>query len=184
MRNEKDCGKELINDKQNLQQNATLSSLGTEPCLSTPWERWGFNPLRTAVFVGGLILVMLGVSCFSLWEYGVFRDLFHVSGLNEASIELGHIGPISIVILMIIAVTTGLFPGAVVALTAGAVYGHTWGSIFVIIGVELGAVLAFIIARLVGRTLVQKWLGNTASKFHTGSEFTLLARDTRREMVA
>ncbi|MBF0400140.1 MAG: TVP38/TMEM64 family protein [Magnetococcales bacterium] len=174
MHNGKNLGQVAINDKQNLHQDVLKSSLETMPFPSTPREGLGLNSLRITILVGVFVLLMLGVSCFFLWEYGVFRELFHASGLNEASIELGHIGPISIVILMMIAATTGLFPGAVVALTAGAVYGHTWGTVFVIIGVELGAVLAFTISRLAGYSLVQQWLGNTASQFRSGTEFTLL----------
>ena len=139
------------------------------------FSRWKPTYLRISILTAVLILAILGTSCFSLWEYGVFQELFRASNLDEASIKLGHIGPISIVVLMMVAVVTGLFPGSVVALTAGAVYGHTWGTIFVIIGVELGAVLAFTIARLAGHVPTQRWLGNkTTSSLRFGSEVTLL----------
>ena len=140
----------------------------------TQFDRWRSTSLRISIVTGILILVILGAACFSLWENGIFQNLLRASELNETSIELGHVGPVSIVVLMMIAVVTGLFPGAIVAFTAGAVYGHTWGTIFVIIGAEFGAVLAFAIARSAGRKTIQRWFGHSASSFRTGSKFTLL----------
>ena len=65
-------------------------------------------------------------------------------------------------------------PSAPIALVSGAVYGHVNGAIYVAIGSELGALLAFTIARYVGRDLVEKWLGNKISKGLLGSQNMLM----------
>ena len=142
--------------------------------LKTHFNRSIPSSLRVPILTGILIVVVLGISCVFLWEHGIFPKLFQASEVSKSAIELGHIGPISIVVLMMVAVITGLFPGAVVALAAGAIYGHTWGTIFVVIGVELGAILAFTIARGVGHLTIQRWLGNQRPSARFGSDFMML----------
>ena len=44
-------------------------------------------------------------------------------------------------------------PSAPVALAAGAAYGHVWGTVQVVIGAELGALIAFGLARVLGPRL-------------------------------
>lgn len=50
-------------------------------------------------------------------------------------------------------------PSAPIALAAGALYGHTWGTIYILIGAELGAIIAFSIARLLGYDAMKKHFG-------------------------
>ena len=56
-------------------------------------------------------------------------------------------------------------PSAPIALAAGAAYGHTFGTILVVLGAELGALIAFGLARSLGRPFVERHLGQ---KINTG----------------
>jgi uncharacterized membrane protein YdjX (TVP38/TMEM64 family) len=65
-------------------------------------------------------------------------------------ISTGYWGIIIIISLMTFAILFKLLPSAAVALASGAVYGHTWGTIYIIVGAWMGAVIAFSITRLLG----------------------------------
>ena len=75
----------------------------------------------------------------------------------------GFWGPALIVFLMCAAVVFSPIPSAPIALAAGAVYGHTTGSIYVLIGAEAGAIIAFALARILGRDALRKWFGDKLS---------------------
>jgi uncharacterized membrane protein YdjX (TVP38/TMEM64 family) len=72
--------------------------------------------------------------------------------------RLGVVGPFLVIALMALAVVFNPLPSAPVALASGAVYGHSWGTIYIIIGATLGAVIAFLIARISGYQAVRKLL--------------------------
>ena len=82
-------------------------------------------------------------------------------------------GPVLIIGLMVVAIVASPIPSAPIALVAGATYGHVTGAIFVAIGAELGAVVAFLIARYLGRGTVERILGDKADYGLFGSQNAL-----------
>ena len=82
-------------------------------------------------------------------------------------------GPVLIIGLMVVAIVATPIPSAPIALVAGATYGHVTGAIFVAIGAELGAVVAFLIARYLGRATVERILGDKADYGLFGSQNAL-----------
>lgn len=98
--------------------------------------------------------------------------------LNRARVErwiaeAGAWGPMAIVALMAVAVVASPVPSAPIALASGAAYGHYAGTLYVAIGSEIGAVVAFLIARGAGRGMVQRWLGDRADYGLLGSQNAL-----------
>ena len=87
--------------------------------------------------------------------------------------ELGVLGPILIILLMSVAIVFNPLPSAPVALTAGAVYGHTMGTVYVVAGAEIGAILAFVIARWAGFDLTRRFFGETGMFQRINSQRTL-----------
>lgn len=85
----------------------------------------------------------------------------------------GAWGPIVIIALMTIAIVATPIPSAPIALAAGAAYGHTIGTIYIVIGAELGALAAFALARFLGRDVLTRWLGETVDKGWLGSQNVL-----------
>lgn len=70
--------------------------------------------------------------------------------------ELGVWGPIAIIGLRMLAALFGVVPSSPVLLGAGATEGILLGSIYVLIGAQLGALIAFLIGRHLGRDVVEK----------------------------
>ncbi|TRD15597.1 TVP38/TMEM64 family protein [Palleronia caenipelagi] len=82
----------------------------------------------------------------------------------------GLFGPALVVVLMTIAVVASPLPSAPIALAAGAAYGHTFGTVLVVIGAETGAIVAFLLARALGRPFVERRFGHAIGKGLLGSQ--------------
>ena len=80
--------------------------------------------------------------------------------LVERIRQSAYLGPLLVISLMAIAVVFNPLPSAPIALAAGAVYGHTTGTLYVVLGAEIGALVAFYISRIAGYELIRKYLGN------------------------
>ncbi len=91
---------------------------------------------------------MLGIGVL-IASIAAFWYLADANVLTPATISTrieawGVWGPLAVVALMTLAVVVTPIP---IALASGALYGHIWGALYVVIGAELGAILAFAIAR-------------------------------------
>ena len=101
-------------------------------------------------------------------------DLFeNVELLTRKVQNLGFFGPLLLITLMTLAIVFSPLPSAPVALAAGAIYGHTNGTIYIVIGAELGAIIAFQIARITGHERASKYLGSNFSLGRFGSQNAL-----------
>lgn len=109
---------------------------------------WHHSIIRVAV----AIVALVGVFClfhFLLEPYMVKVDLFIE--------KLGAWGPALFVIIFIVG-TTFLFPEAILALAAGAIFGVWWGLLWITIGGVLAAFLMFFVGRHLLRSPVEKLL--------------------------
>lgn len=129
---------------------------------------------RTRIFIFGGIIVALICSYIALSSAGVITLLQDGAVLKHWIQTLGAIGPLLIIGLMMTAIIMSPIPSAPIALAAGAIYGHTAGTVYVVIGSELGAITAFYIARLVGIDLLQKWVGDRLTNGMLGSQNVLM----------
>ena len=82
----------------------------------------------------------------------------------------GWTGIVIIVSLMAMAIVFNPIPSAPVALVAGAIYGHTWGTVYIVIGALIGAIIAFFISRLAGREVICRMLGEHSIPAWIGSQ--------------
>ena len=108
--------------------------------------------LRIVSFIT-IILVMIGFYVF-LNETGFIKMMEQPDTFKSYINEMGNWGVILIILLMAFAILFKLLPSAAIALVAGAVYGHTWGGIYIVIGAWLGAVIAFSITRIFGENIL------------------------------
>ena len=76
---------------------------------------------------------------------------------------------------MTLAIVATPIPSAPIALAAGAAYGHIMGTVYVAIGAELGALIAFGLARYLGRGVLQNWFGDKLDVGLLGSQNALTA---------
>lgn len=107
--------------------------------------------------LGVAVLIGLSVLYWILMETGALSMLTNQQALREWVAQLGLWGPLAIIAMMIMAIVMSPIPSGPIALVAGAIYGAVWGTVYVIIGAETGALLAFCIARLLGYELIHRW---------------------------
>lgn len=104
--------------------------------------------IRIAVFV----LLAIGIALAI-----VYRDQLDAEALAQWLKELGITGP---VYMLIYATGTVLFfPGSILTLVGGALYGPVWGTFYNLTGATLGATIAFLIARY----LASDWVANKSA---------------------
>jgi uncharacterized membrane protein YdjX (TVP38/TMEM64 family) len=106
---------------------------------------------------------------------GALERLLDGEALRADVVRLGWLGPVAVVGLMTTAIVFSPIPSAPIAMAAGAAYGHTWGALYIGVGAEVGAVLAFGIARVLGREVMLRWFGEKVSLGWLGSQNALMA---------
>ena len=108
------------------------------------------------------ILIFIFLGCLGLIIFWLLDDNNVLLALQDGTqirqlVEsYGAVGPALIIVLMTIAILVSPLPSAPIAIVAGAVYGHYWGALYVLIGSLCGASGAFFIARYLGFDYVQK----------------------------
>jgi len=136
---------------------------------------WVANGISIGTMVkisAALAIIAIAVALFLGPLSGFLEDLSgeRISAWVNAS---GPWGPTVIIALMMVAIVATPIPSAPIALAAGAAYGHTIGTIYIVIGAELGAMLAFLLARFLGRDVLTRWLGENVDKGWLGSQSAL-----------
>jgi pyruvate/2-oxoglutarate dehydrogenase complex dihydrolipoamide dehydrogenase (E3) component/uncharacterized membrane protein YdjX (TVP38/TMEM64 family) len=107
-----------------------------------------------AVLLAGLALTAVVASLFL-----PFRDWFaEVEGYVRS---LGAIGP-AFVVLAYVLFTVMMVPGSAVTVGAGTVFGLKTGFVVVVLGANLGALAAFLLARTFLREKVTRWAEDNA----------------------
>ncbi|NND43216.1 MAG: TVP38/TMEM64 family protein [Silicimonas sp.] len=121
-----------------------------------------------------LLLLVLALSVLALPDVlGFDIDLPEREDLERWIDAAGLLGPILVVALMTAAIVASPLPSAPIALAAGAAYGHTFGTLLVVFGAELGALAAFLLARGLGRPFVERHFGQKTGPHFLGSQNTL-----------
>jgi uncharacterized membrane protein YdjX (TVP38/TMEM64 family) len=134
----------------------------------------GEDRLRRHLLVGSLLLAVITLVYIALHRTGtlsLFMDSDRLHGVIESA---GALGPLVIIGFFMIAVVINPLPSAPIALAAGFAYGHTWGTVYVVIGSVSGAFIAFLIARLLGHDILYKWFGEKLKVGLLGSQRGLM----------
>jgi uncharacterized membrane protein YdjX (TVP38/TMEM64 family) len=119
--------------------------------------------------------VALAAGAWLLWGGPNLAARIDREALEAVVAEAGPAGPILVVGLMMLAVVASPIPSAPVALASGAAYGHVWGTVWVVIGAELGALVAFGLARVLGFDIIRRWTGPGIDRGLAGSQNALTA---------
>jgi uncharacterized membrane protein YdjX (TVP38/TMEM64 family) len=132
------------------------------------------NRGRWFKLTAGLTLVLALVATYwILRESNALETLLDGAQLRDQITRLGVWGPVAVVALMTLAILVSPIPSAPIAMAAGAVYGHWWGTLYVLVGSEVGAIAAFWIARLLGRATLHRWFGEKLEVGLFGSQNAL-----------
>lgn len=127
---------------------------------------------RLIVFISFLLLTV--IIFMQLIEIGWLDILKNKDKLSILVKELGLIGPIAIVGLIAIAIIITPVPSAPIAFVSGALYGHTFGTLYVVIGAVAGALIAFMISRKLGHDYINRKLHHRMPVKIVGSQNTLM----------
>lgn len=69
--------------------------------------------------------------------------------------QLGVFGPIIFTLVQIVQVVIPVIPGGIVSLTGQVVFGYLWGFIYNYVGIMIGSIIAFFLARRYGEFFVK-----------------------------
>lgn len=130
--------------------------------------------VRYKLTFGVIALCALVALYWFLDSSGTLKTITDQSAIFEWVNRLGAFGPFTIICLMMLAILISPIPSAPIALAAGAAYGHGWGTLYVLLGAEAGALAAFGIARLVGHDAIHRWFGDRLSVGLFGSQNALM----------
>jgi uncharacterized membrane protein YdjX (TVP38/TMEM64 family) len=130
---------------------------------------------RFKLAVVGGALVLLGVLWWVLAASGLLARLGDVGALRAWIEGLGVLGPLAVVGLMAANIVASPLPGGPILIAAGAAFGPAWAAVYGLIGIELGSLIAFLLARVLGADIVRRWLGERATRRLEGSEMALMA---------
>lgn len=123
---------------------------------------------------GVLVVLALVAAYWALRETGILGTIVDEEALRSRIGNLGAWGPLAVIALMMLAILVSPIPSAPIAMAAGAAYGHGWGTLYVLIGVEAGALAAFGLARMLGGAALSRWFGERLSIGLSGSQNALM----------
>ena len=129
--------------------------------------------IRFRIILGLFIVVLLVAVSILLSRMGIFESICQGEELADCLARFGIFGPLLVIGMMAGAIVLSPIPGAPIAMASGAAFGHFWGTIYVLIGAEAGALIAFITARLLGFEIIQKWVKNHPFLDFSSSQNTL-----------
>ena len=98
-----------------------------------------------------LVLAAVAIGLFVVTRFLPVEQWWR--SLSESIDSLGVWGPIALILVYTIA-TVAWIPGSVITLGAAAVFGFGWGLLWITIGANLGANLAFLIGRYLARDAI------------------------------
>jgi uncharacterized membrane protein YdjX (TVP38/TMEM64 family) len=119
--------------------------------------------------------LVVAAGAWAAWTSGTSELLRDEARIAALVAEAGWLGPLVIVLFMTTAVVFSPIPSAPIALAAGAAYGHLWGTVYVLIGAELGAMIAFGLARVLGYEALHRRFGDRLEFCLMGSQTALMA---------
>ena len=124
---------------------------------------------------GGLVIIAIAIS-YPWWaaRLGLPAELPDIAQSKTWFSGLGPWGPIGVILAMLLAILISPLPSAPIALSAGAVYGHFWGAFYILLGSEVGAVAAFLLARYLGYEALHARFGAAFSRGLVGSQNALM----------
>ncbi|MEA3274093.1 MAG: VTT domain-containing protein [Pseudomonadota bacterium] len=128
---------------------------------------------RLAAVLAVLILLVGVLAAVS--SDGAFAALRDPDAFGALIARLGFWGPVAVIASMTLAIIFSPLPSAPIALASGAIYGHTLGTVYVLVGAEAGALAAFAIARVIGGGLIERWPAVGHLDRLRGSQGTLMA---------
>ena len=133
---------------------------------------------RQKTLIKATVLLSLVALIFLLGTYGSqlvnLREFYTTrESFSRFLISLGSYSPIFFVLLQAVQVVISPIPGELTGIVGGYIYGATLGFILSTLGLALGSLAAFELARILGRPFVEKFVNQNLLK-----KFEFLTTDT------
>lgn len=111
-----------------------------------------------------VVLLAMIAAALALWAWARqspdgLGALLSQDALSRTVERAGPWGPALLIASMTAAIVASPIPSAPIALVAGAAYGHVWGTAIIVAGAQSGAMVAFGLARWLGRDALERRLG-------------------------
>ncbi|MGA6971140.1 MAG: TVP38/TMEM64 family protein [Candidatus Binatus sp.] len=130
---------------------AAVNPIGTPSEKPSAGSSLLMNILKVAI-----ILIIVGGSVWLLIEH---RQWFDDPALVKSQVvQWGAWGPVIYMLLYAVG-PSFLVPGAVMTIAGGLAFGTKWGSVYSLIGGDVGAIVAFAAGRFLGKSFVEKIVG-------------------------
>jgi uncharacterized membrane protein YdjX (TVP38/TMEM64 family) len=130
---------------------AAINPIGTQAEKTTPNGSRLMNFLKIAI-----IVALVGGSIWLLIEHSSW---FTDPTLVKAQVvQWGAWGPVVYMLLYAVG-PSFLVPGAVMTIAGGLAFGAAWGSVYSMIGGDIGAIVAFAAGRFLGKSFVERIVG-------------------------
>ena len=130
---------------------AAINPIGTHPGKRNATGSWLMNALKLAI-----IAIIIGGSTWLVIEH--WNWISDPAAVKAEVIKWGAWGPVIYMLLYAVG-PSFLVPGAVMTIAAGLAFGTGWGSLYSLIGADVGAVVAFGAGRWLGKSFVERIVG-------------------------
>ncbi len=115
-------------------------------------ETRNYSKWRAAV----LLSIISAITCvLSIVGYLLLKHFNETNVLREWCADHPILGAACMIVICMIQVVIALIPGEVVEVAAGYVFGIWWGTLFCLVGMALGSIIAILLARRFGKGLVE-----------------------------
>ena len=144
--------------------------------MKSPEQRLrGWLAFKAAALIGGVIAAILLERHFGI------SDVVNTTQIREWLDEAGMAAPLLFMGLMASAVVFSPLPSVPLDVVAGSVFGPVLGTLYASVGALLGAQAAFLLARFLGRALIERVLSGhinfcTACSDHLLTKLVFLSR--------
>ena len=106
-----------------------------------------------------IFIVLIVIAVIILQQRWDLASFFKPDNIKQWLNDAGSLAPLLYIGIMMAAVVISPIPSLPLDIAAGAFFGPFLGTVYSVIGASAGAVTSFLIARLLGRELVEKFLG-------------------------
>jgi len=114
------------------------------------------------------LLLLAGIAIAVVWV-GLSNDRLDPTAIDAWVSGLGNWGPIIYLVLYTFA-TVAFLPGSLFALAGGALFGPVWGALLNLLGATIGASVAFLVARYIADSWVQRRAAGRLKRLIDGVE--------------
>jgi uncharacterized membrane protein YdjX (TVP38/TMEM64 family) len=101
-----------------------------------------------------LLMVVIGVI---IW-YEAPPELFDPGWIEDFLQRAGILAPLFFVVLRVLAIVLTVVPNAPLDIAGGMLFGPFWGTVYSLLGSELGAIACFLLAQHFGREAIVRFL--------------------------